>query len=205
MVVVLGSAALLTAAGCWASSNPRLHPGASVWFEGPVRWLMLPEELKDFRRLSGNDEALRFIEEFWRRRDPTPGDGENPFRTAFFERAGAADRLYQNEGVRGSLTDRGGVLVLFCSPSVLRYRQVSTPVLAPGKREGAGASRSRWLTQEIWSYRPEELPSGFDEQLEESERGREILFVFAAEARRTYLLEGENYLKIAARASVRRP
>lgn len=174
-----------------------------MWFEGPVRWLMLPDEVKDFRRLSTNDEALRFIDDFWRRRDPTPADGDNPFRTTFFERAGAADRLYQNEELRGSLTDRGGVLVLFGSPSVLRYRQVSTPILAPGKREDA--ARSRWLTQEIWSYQPEELPEGFEEQLEESDRGREVLFVFVAETRRTYLLEGDDYLRAAARAAVRRP
>lgn len=203
LLVLLAGGLLLT--DCGGGLEPGIQPGARLWFEGPVRWLMTEAEEKSFRHIAESREALNFIEGFWRRRDPTPGDADNPFRTTFFERASAADQLYAERGTRGSLTDRGRVLVLFGSPSILRYRQTAVPELTlarPGSSSREASTRSRYITQEIWGYLPEHLPARVPELLPEDERGQEITFVFVAERRGTYLTAGESYLEMAVRAAI---
>jgi GWxTD domain-containing protein len=192
------------AASCSGARGARVSAGARLWLEGPVRWLLTPEETRDFRGLTTHRQVLEFIEAFWRRRDPTPEDPDNPFRLAFVERSAAADRLYAEGARRGSLTDRGRVLILFGPPSILRYRQKAVPVLAPDRPRGKTAAATRWMTQEVWAYLPEDLPASFLELLPEEESRSELAFVFAAEARRTYLLEGVRYCELAAAALVAR-
>ena len=188
----------LATSGC--SGAPRPDAAARVFVEGPARWLMMPEEEKEARSLRDNREALLFIEGFWKRRDPTPRDPENPVRTAFHERSMAADRLYGEGNRRGSLTDRGHVLMLFGPPSTLRYQQQAVPTLKPDPQRGTAEPATRWMTQETWVYEPADWPAGFAELLPEDERRNPVSFVFAAEARRSYLLSGERYLALAARA-----
>jgi len=167
---------------------------------------MLPEEEKAFLRLEDNREALEFIEIFWHRRDPTPGDPDNPFRAAFFERASAADQLYPEGSRRGSLTDRGRVLIRFGSPSILRYRQKAVPTLTPGRdRSGRAGSQTRWMTEEIWGYLTADLPPGVADLLPPGKRGEELTFVFVRERKQTYLLAGREYLDLAVRAALRSP
>lgn len=193
---------LLSAVGCRQGLSPQLAASARVWFEGPAQWLMLPEEERAARGLSDNREALDFIERFWRRRDPTPADPENPVRTAFFERAIAADRLYGEGNRRGSLTDRGRVLILFGSPPTLRYRQEAVPALAPDRERRMTELVTRWMTEETWVFEPQDLPPGFSDFLPEDERDREISFVFNTSGQHTYLRDGERYCEIARRAAV---
>lgn len=193
---------LAVVAGCRQGLSPQLAVSARVWFEGPAQWLMLPEEERAARGLADNREALDFIERFWRRRDPTPGDPENPVRTSFFERAIAADRLYGEGNRRGSLTDRGRVLILFGSPPALRYRQEAMPALAPDRERRMTEAVTRWITVESWAYEPVDLPSGFSDFLPEDERDREISFVFNTAGPHTYMMEGERYCEIARRAAV---
>lgn len=192
------SAALLASGAC--SGAARYDAAARVFVDGPARWLMMPDEAKEARGLRDNRQALVFIESFWKRRDPTPHDPENPVRTAFHERALAADRLYGEGNRRGSLTDRGHVLILFGSPSTLRYEQQAVPALKPDRQRSATEPSTRWMTQETWIYEPADWPPGFAELLPDDERRKPLAFVFAAELRRSYLLRGEHYLELAARA-----
>jgi GWxTD domain-containing protein len=188
--------------GCGSGGAGRVGAGPRLWFEGPVRWLMLPEEARRFKQLRTSGEAQEFIEAFWRRRDPTPEDPANPFRTAFLERSQAADRLYSEPGRRGSLTDRGRALILLGPPSILRYEQKAVPLLQPEGARGRSEARSRWMTQEVWAYLPADLPPSLVELLPPEQRGGEVALVFAAEAKRTYLLSGEKLCELAARAAV---
>ncbi|MDX1384910.1 MAG: GWxTD domain-containing protein, partial [Thermoanaerobaculia bacterium] len=77
------------------------------WAQGPVRWLLLPAEERELRRLDDPASAATFVERFWARRDPDPTTPGNPYREAFAQRVEAADLLYEEPELRGSLTDRG--------------------------------------------------------------------------------------------------
>ena len=192
----------LAPTGC--SIGSKVPGSARAWIEGPVRWLVLPEEARRFRRLSSSSEVLAFIDEFWRRRDPDPATSANPFSQQFFERVQAADLLYSSEGRAGSLTDRGRTYILLGSPSVLRYTQRSAPRWEAG--DGGGGHRPSTTGRvriEVWGYLPEDLPPALRERLDGDDTAYPVEVVFVEQARRTVLLSGEDLLESAARAAVR--
>lgn len=193
--------ALLLELGCASTGvgGAKVTAGARLWASGPVRWLMLSEETGRFRQLRTNRQALEFIEEFWRRRDPTPGEPENPVRANFFERSAAADRLYAEGATPGSLTDRGRALILLGPPPVLSHKRKAVPRLDPAL--GDKADRV-WVRLFVWSYPIEELQPNLVQLLANPELS-EISLTFVQDTERTYLLEGERYLKLAPRALVR--
>ncbi len=178
--------------------------GAAGLADGPTRWLMLPEEIRQAERLGTTREAVEFVEDFWRRRDPDPEVPGNPFAKTFYERVEAADRLYADSGQRGSLTDRGRALILLGPPPVLRYSQKRVPAWEPGKPGSRPATRSRNLVLEVWAYPVQDLSPALAQRIAEEEpETREISLSFADEARRTYLVEGHRYLEYAVKTGVR--
>ncbi len=199
--VSLGAAAVV---GCAGGRYDRQLPGsARSWIEGPARWLVLPEEARRFRRLDSGAEALGFIEEFWRRRDPDPQTPGNPFAQQFFERVQAADLLYDGEGVRGALTDRGRTMLLLGSPSILRYTQHSAPAWEGSRARGRVSAGTERVRVEVWGYVAEDLPLHLLEAFEAEELELPVELTFVEELRRTRLVEGEDILELAARAAVR--
>ncbi|MFW6175691.1 MAG: GWxTD domain-containing protein, partial [Acidobacteriota bacterium] len=176
-------------------------PGsARAWIEGPVRWLVLPDEERRFRRLESSAEVLAFIESFWARRDPDPDTPGNPFVQQFFERVQEADLLYAGEGRPGSLTDRGRAYILLGSPSVLRYTQLSAPAWDP---DGRPRSPTEQLRLEVWGYEREALPERLVARLDEEGFELPVEVRFLEERRSTRLIDGEDLLEEAARAAVR--
>jgi GWxTD domain-containing protein len=188
---------LLSLPGC-QSAPPRPAGGLD---EGPTRWLMLPDELRQYRRIHSARDAVDFNEAFWRRRDPDPGKQE--FAKTFYERVEAADRLYSEDGVRGSLTDRGRALILLGPPPLLRYGQKKVPAWAPGHPGSPSNVHTHEIVLESWVYPVAELPPALAERAQEDEPRQEIVLVFAVEPRHTHLIEGERYLDMAVRAAVR--
>lgn len=192
----------LLALGC--GSAPR-RPAASAagLDEGPTRWLMLPEEEKQYRRLRTSREVIDFVEAFWLRRDPDPATPGNEFAKEFYERVEAADRLYGEGGVRGSLTDRGRALVLLGAPPRMRYGQKKVPAYDPGHPGSPSAVQTRSLPIESWVYPAVELPPALQTLLQQEDPRREIALVFVINPEKTELNDGEKYLEMAARAALR--
>jgi GWxTD domain-containing protein len=177
---------------------------ARTWGEGPARWLLLPDEQEELRAVRTSAELSRFLQEFWARRDDDPTTAEVPLGTLFAERVSAADRLYPEGDLRGSLTDRGRVLVLLGPPSILRTAQQRAPTWS-GSNPPPGARPTRLVTLEIWAYRPEDLAPELRELMGLDWENREIAVTFHAGQRHTRLTEGKELLELAARALVREP
>ena len=57
--------------------KPELKKAYKDWLDKDVAYIITDEERKAFRKLETDDERERFIEEFWRRRDPDPDTDEN--------------------------------------------------------------------------------------------------------------------------------
>lgn len=202
LVAVLVVAFLGALAGC-RSAGPYsdLPPTARSWAEGPVRWLMLPEDVRAFRRVRTNAAALAFIEEFWRRRDPAPDVPGNPFAQQFFERVQAADLLYDEEGVPGSATDRGRALILLGPPSLLKVTTKTAASWDPLEGHGRRPHGTRQLRLEIWGYQPADLSERLLELLGPGRDG-ELELTFVVEQGGVRLLDGEALLVLAAEAAV---
>jgi len=183
--------------------DPKLPGSARSWIEGPVHWLVLPDEARHFRRLNSSAEAFAFIDAFWERRDPDPRKPGNPFAQQFFERVQSADLLYGGAHRRGSLTDRGGATILLGSPSVLRYTQRTAPTWEPGSTPRRGVNGFRRVRIEVWGYDAEELPPRLVELLRDKGYELPIELTFLEEADRTRLVEGEEIFELAAQAALR--
>ncbi|HEX3129778.1 MAG TPA: GWxTD domain-containing protein [Thermoanaerobaculia bacterium] len=174
--------------------------------DGPTRWLMLPDELRQVQRMRTNREAVDWLETFWRRRDPTPEEPGNERAKTFYQRVEAADRLYSEGGLRGSLTPRGRSLILLGPPPVLRYTQKRVPSFEPGRPGAKPAIQTREVVLESWVYAMEDLEPAMRERMAQDHPGdAEVVLVFLVEPRRTELLEGEKYLDLAVRSTVRDP
>ena len=66
--------------------KPELKKAYKDWLDKDVAYIITDEERKAFKKLETDDERERFIEEFWRRRDPDPDTDENEFREEYYER-----------------------------------------------------------------------------------------------------------------------
>lgn len=197
----------LLAAAALAAACAAVAPGsetARAWSEGPVRWLLLPEELEELHAIRGGPELSQFLRAFWIRRDDDPSTPEIPITQVYAERVAAADRLYAEDGVRGSLTDRGGTLLLLGPPSILRTAQRRSPTWS-GAKPPPGARPTRLVALEIWGYRPEDLSPALRGLMGLDWEAREVAVTFQLGARHTRLLEGRDLLLLAARSLVRDP
>jgi GWxTD domain-containing protein len=119
------SAAVQTEAGAIAAAYkafvlPAGHRDESTnedWSEGPVRWLLTAPESREYSTLADPVSRSEFIANFWKARDSVPETVENEFREEFERRVAFADAHFAQDETRGSLTDRGMVLILLGPPS----------------------------------------------------------------------------------------
>lgn len=193
------------AAGC-RSTDERPQPAmADALTDGPMRWLLLPEERRQARRLHNSAEAVEFIENFWRRRNPDPRSPQNDFARVFYERVESADRLYGEDGSRGSLTDRGRALIVLGPPPELRYGQRRLPSWEPGQPSSRPAIHTRNVGVETWKYEWSDLPPKLVALLAAEAPGQEVVLVFLVDTHHTRLIEGGHLLDLAARAAVHDP
>jgi hypothetical protein len=64
--------------------KPELKKAYKDWLDKDVTYIITDEERKAFKKLATDDERERFIEEFWRRRDPDPDTDENEFKEEYY-------------------------------------------------------------------------------------------------------------------------
>jgi GWxTD domain-containing protein len=95
--------------------KPELKKAYKDWLDKDVAYIITDEERKAFKKLETDDERERFIEEFWRRRDPDPDTEENEFREEYYERIAYANEHYAS-GVPGWKTDRGRIYITWGKP-----------------------------------------------------------------------------------------
>ncbi len=87
------------------------------WARGPVRLLMLPDELDLLDQISDPVQGQAFISWFWARRNPEPAAPVNEFRREFLDRVAYVDKEF-GEGPRspGWATGRGRIYLLLGRP-----------------------------------------------------------------------------------------
>src|SRR5262245_780922 len=149
------------------------------WADGPVKWIMTPEETAAWSALTSGAERAEFVERFWEARNPNPGSADNPARTTVDRRIAFADAYFQvDENKRGSLTDPGMVFVLLGPPTRSGRKPIKTGE-DPIDSDGMSNEAHWWMAgrtsvhpdpttaadvsnsfREIWHYRREALPKG---------------------------------------------
>ena len=103
------------AAACASTRGLKELDPKSRDFISKVRYTITSEERRAFLAL-GSEARKPFIEDFWRRRDPTPATPENEYRTDYYARIERANRLFSGGGSPGWLQDRGRVYITLGPP-----------------------------------------------------------------------------------------
>jgi GWxTD domain-containing protein len=143
------------------------------WDRSPAGFLMTKDEKKAWKKISTEAEAKAFIELFWAKRNPEPASAFNPFKADFENKVRYADEQYSWEKKRGSLTDRGRVLILMGAPHASENR-FPTQIIETVDDNAAGTDDVR-ANAKLWFYDPQQIPNEF------GIKGSRILFTFYEE------------------------
>ena len=129
--------------------KPELKKAYKDWLEKDVTYVITDEERKAFKKLATDDERERFIEEFWRRRDPDPDTDENEFKEEYYERIAYANEHFAS-GIPGWKTDRGRIWIMFGKPDERETHPMGGTYDRPSYEGGGSTSTYPF---EIWFYR----------------------------------------------------
>src|SRR5687768_12688975 len=129
--------------------KPELKKAYKDWLDKDVTYTITDEERKAFKKLATDDERERFIEEFWRRRDPDPDTDENEFNEEYYERIAYANEHFAS-GIPGWKTDRGRIWIMYGKPDGQESHPMGGQYDRPSY-EGGGTTST--YPFEIWFYR----------------------------------------------------
>ncbi len=131
------------------------------WISEDVYYIATPEEREVYSKLATDQERDRFIEDFWRRRDPDPKTAANEFREEHYRRLAYANERFK-VGRSGWRTDRGRIYIIYGPPTRVRSYPAGSLYNRP-LSEGGGQTKT--FPFEVWSYRS--IPGlGSDVELE---------------------------------------
>ena len=119
------------------------------WFERDVIYIITDREKDVFLSLGTVEERNRFIEAFWRKRDPNPATPANEYKDEHYRRIDHANTFLGRETFReGWRTDRGRYYILLGEPRETQHYD----------------GYSELVSSELWFYQGEPnlgLPSFF--------------------------------------------
>ncbi len=107
------------------------------WLTEDVVYIITDEERRAFRGLATDAERERFVEQFWLRRDPTPGTPVNEFKEEHYRRIAFTNNHFPGQSVAGWKTDRGRIYITFGPPDEID----SHPCIGPN------------TAKDVWRYR----------------------------------------------------
>jgi GWxTD domain-containing protein len=96
-----------------------LEPAWNKWLSEDVAYIITDLERQTFIALRTNEERENFVEQFWKRRDPTPDTVENEFKEEHYRRIAFANQHYLTSTVPGWKTDRGRIYITFGPPDAI--------------------------------------------------------------------------------------
>jgi GWxTD domain-containing protein len=128
--------------------SPPLATPYSKWLNEDVAYIITDQERAAFKRLPTDEEREHFIEQFWLRRNPTPGTPANEFKEEHYRRIAYANQHYAAAaaGISGWKTDRGRIYITYGPPDEIESHPSSATVTFPFEQwryryiDGVGAN-----------------------------------------------------------------
>jgi len=130
----------------------------SKWLNQDVVYIIDDAERAAFQRLATDEERDKFIEQFWLRRDPTPGASKNKFKEEHYRRIAYANQHFRTaSGTPGWQTDRGHMYIVYGPPDEIESH---TRAGQSSYARDTFTPQSDWriytpvtVLVQIWSYR----------------------------------------------------
>lgn len=118
------------------------------WLQEDVVYIITDAEREVFLKLQTDAERDHFIEQFWRRRDPTPNDSINEFKEEHYRRLQYANERF-TAGIPGWKTDRGMVYIKYGPPDDIQDYPAGSTYIRP-RHEGGGTTLVHPF--QVWRY-----------------------------------------------------
>jgi len=155
-VVLMVSTAMVLAA--W-HVNPNSSPASEQtdrnvdnawqkWLKEDAVYIISDQEKTAFEHLGTDEERQHFVEEFWARRNPTPGAPENEFKKEHYRRIAYANKHWA-WNLPGWKTDRGRIYILHGPPDEIDSHPTGGSYMRP-ESEGGGSAMT--CPFENWRY-----------------------------------------------------
>ena len=119
------------------------------WLREEVPHIITGDERKTFTSLSTDEAREQFIEQFWERRNPSPGSPENEFREEYYRRIAYANERFSS-GWPGWKTDRGRIYIMYGPPDEREQHPMGGNYQRPYEEGGGHTVTYPW---EKWRYR----------------------------------------------------
>jgi GWxTD domain-containing protein len=119
------------------------------WLNEDVIYIITDQERAAFKKLQTDEEREQFVEQFWKRRDPTPDTEENEYKEELYRRIAYANEHYAS-GIPGWKTDRGMIYIKYGPPDEIDSHPSGGSYERP-MEEGGGETST--YPFEDWRYR----------------------------------------------------
>ena len=121
------------------------------WALEDAVYIISSEERRAFNQLTTDEERAKFVEQFWDRRNPTPGSSDNPFKQEHYRRIAYANNHFtDSKGLPGWRTDRGRIYIQYGPPDEIEAHSSGGSYKRPVS-EGGGETETYPFEQ--WRYR----------------------------------------------------
>jgi GWxTD domain-containing protein len=133
-VILMAGAAVAFAA--WQPEPMRVESAPEFsfakWLNQDVVYIIADEERAAFEKLTTDPEREMFVQQFWLRRDPTPGTPENEFKVEHYRRIAYANGHFGTASGRpGWQTDRGHIYIVYGPADELEAHPGGAPTPYP--------------------------------------------------------------------------
>lgn len=116
---------------------------AKQWLEEVVPYIITKTEIEIFKNLPTEVDRGKFIENFWKKRDPDPNTPENEFKLDYYRRIAYANKFFGEGGTAGWRTERGRIFILLGPPKEINRD------MSPRANRFQTAYHG---TTEVWNY-----------------------------------------------------
>jgi GWxTD domain-containing protein len=131
-----------------AQLRKELQSAYTIW-EQEIEYIITDEERAAFRGMRTDEEREQFIEQFWRRRDPSPETEENEFKEEHYRRIAYVNEHFAS-GIPGWKSDRGRIYITRGAPDEITDHSSGGFYERPWA-EGGGQTST--FPFQIWRYR----------------------------------------------------
>jgi GWxTD domain-containing protein len=147
-----------------------------------ARLIMTKEETAIYKRLPDHESRLDFIDEFWKKRDPSPGTEENESKQEFSLRIAYANKWFRETPKgEGWNTERGRILLQLGFPDQRKFSE------SPATYQGRLLS-TRPIRTEIWIYDRYQMYLRFDDRV-----SKDKLLLYEVPGNLSYALERAKF------------
>lgn len=120
------------------------------WVDEDVAYIIDDRERATFGSLRSDQEREQFIEQFWKRRDPTPGTVENEYKEEHYRRIAYVNERFPSPTAAGWATDRGRIYMTYGPADEIESHPAGGAYRRP---EAGGAGQTITYPFEQWRYK----------------------------------------------------